>query len=162
MWLVAEVPVEIHPADAVPRHWLVYGASLLALAIALPLLLHLLRRLTARGAGNCPDALDLLRRSHLEEVEAIIRRWREGQVRAVEALGACSASARSFVGVALDLDLDVMTLHAIEQAVPLEPRLRELAVLLRRSYPMSFADTDGHDDVDDVLDGFRTVVSRWT
>lgn len=161
MWPTGDAVVDdIHPAEAVSPLWLVAGLALLALAVALPLVLRRVRRRAGRAGGGPPRALEALRRWHLGQVDLAIRSWHQRQLSSSDAVRACSGEARTFVGLALDLDVDVMTLEEIEQVAPFEPRLAEIAVLLRASYPLAFAGAPD-DPVADLLAGFRAVIQEW-
>lgn len=163
MSLLADLGVDIHPAEPTPAPWLVGGVALVAVAIVLPVAVRLLLRALERPARHQPRLLDALRHHHLVQIDRIAAAWHGAALSSADAVRAASLETRTFVGVALDVDADLMTLEEIERRVPLEPRLGEVAALVRRSYPLSFGEApDGSpDDTAEVLRGFREVIERW-
>ncbi len=162
-----EAPPDIHTAVDMPGAWMTIGAGLLVLGVLLPLVVLVLRRLLAlRAKARAPRVLEQLRAEHLGRVDRIVARWRDQDVAPAEAVRAASAEARGFLGTVLDRDVDFMTLSEIERMAPTEPRLKETVALVRRAYAVSFA-TDGADSRDDdgveeLLAGFREVISGWS
>lgn len=151
---------DIHPAEPVPTIWLTAGLALVVAAVVIALLVWFVLRRSARAEPAAPNALEALRHAHLDRIDGIIEEYERGQLAPAEAVVACSGEARAFVGVATHSDVDFATLHEIEAAGATEPRLRELADLVRRSYPVSFAGADD-DSVAEVLEAFRQVTRQW-
>lgn len=161
MLLGEESPREINPPEPVAFVWLVAGAVLLLLAVVLPALAWWwARRRRARQAATGSSVLEQLREQHLTALDRTLAQWETGEVTAAVAVREASGRARLFVGVALDLDVDFMTLAEVEALTPTEPRVAEVVDLVRRSYPVAFAGA-ATDDVGELLAGFRGVVARW-
>lgn len=160
---VSEAPPDIHPATGMPAVWIEVGAALLVLGVLLPVMVLVLRHVfVVRAKARAPRVLEELRAEHVERVDRVITRWREGGTSGAEAVRAASGEARAFVGTVLDRDVDFMTLAEIERTASVEPRLKETAALVRRAYAVSFAGGGSGDGTEELLTGFREVIAGWS